>query len=242
MSSLPKLWILFPTRDEASAAFGFNKGNWKKLGDIDYFIFQNGVVEITSFVIGVGDRCSVSVRSIVESSQLTPLPKYAILAGYAGACLGIHKTAALFWVRSVFDDKLELKVQKRCPALEGGFESIQPANVICSNQIATSEKKRLFGEKGMDLVEMEYLPVERELTKKGVDFISIRVVLDELGDEIPESLGAILQNGRVNIKKMVFWAICNAWLLPKVIRLGIQARKAKKSLENGLNIMISRLF
>jgi len=89
---------------------------------------------------------------------------------------------------------------------------------------------------------MEYLSVDRELTKKGVELISVRVVLDEIGDEIPESLGEILQNGKVNFKKMLLWVICNVWFVPKLIRLGIQAKIAQKSLENGLDIMISRLF
>jgi len=242
MAKVQKLWILFPTRDEASAAFGFKSGNWVKHPEIDSFIYRLGVIEIHAFVIGVGEKCSSSVRSIFKACEGDSLPKYAILAGYAGACSEKHKNGDLFWVKNVFDEKFELAASKKLPAVLGDSETLKPANIICFNQIATQKKKRLFGEKGLDLVEMEYLSVDRELTKKGVELISVRVVLDEIGDEIPESLAEILQNGKVNFKKMLLWVICNMWFVPKLIRLGIQAKKAQKSLENGLDIMISRLF
>jgi len=242
MAKVQKLWILFPTRDEASAAFGFKSGNWVKHQEIDSYTYRLGVIEIHAFVIGVGEKCSSSVRSIFKACEGDSLPKYAILAGYAGACSEKHKNGDLFWVKNVFDDKFELAVSKKIPAILEDSETLKPANIICFNQIATQKKKRLFGEKGLDLVEMEYLSVDRELTKKGVELISVRVVLDEIGDEIPESLAETLQNGKVNFIKMLLWVICNVCFVPKLIRLGIQAKKAQKSLENGLDIMISRLF
>ena len=117
MSPVQKLWILFPTKDEASAAFGFNRRNWVKHPEMDCYTYWLGIIEIQAFVIGVGEKCSSSVRSIFKACEGDPLPKYAILAGYAGSCSENHKNGDLFWVKNVFDEKFELAASKKLPEI-----------------------------------------------------------------------------------------------------------------------------
>ena len=54
MAKVQKLWILFPTRDEASSAFGFNRGNRVKYPEIEfpiYFAFCLCYVHKHDFVV-----------------------------------------------------------------------------------------------------------------------------------------------------------------------------------------------
>lgn len=239
-----RLWILFPTVEEASSAFAFARTSWKRFEFLEYFQFQLSNCDCYAFVIGVAKEAEESVECLwrFQETQGEPFPDLAILAGFAGACRPGMKTGDLYFVKGLIvigEEKIHLIKPFSIP---GWLDFLDGGNCITSAKVAEGPAKEVYGRLGAAFVDMELGRIWGAFESRGITLGSIRVILDEMEDEIPAGLGGVLVRGRVQWLKMGKWVVCNPRALPSLVRLKSKVLFAKNKLFQGLNFMISRLF
>lgn len=239
-----RLWILFPTAEEAFTAFPFSTGGWQRFGILEYFQIQNEGFQGFAFLLGVGKEAEVSLDCLWQFAKTQPdgNPDWVILAGFAGACRPGMKTGAMFIVKDLIGIQGDGFGLIKSFSVPSPLDSMPLGVCISITEVAGIKVKEEFGLQGADLVEMELGWIWESFEKRGVPLVSLRVILDELYDSFPAGIEEIMERGRVRVLRLLKWVVCNALGVPGLFRLKSKVGFAQKRLSKELDFMISRLY
>ena len=103
----------------------------------------------------------------------------------------------------------------------------------------TKPEKRAAAESGAQIVQMEDSEWAEVCAAAGVPFLSVRVVMDALDDDIPTEV--VQWRGKPSAMDIAVGAIRRPGLLPELLSLGLQRQSALGVLERAMTLIIPAL-
>jgi adenosylhomocysteine nucleosidase len=114
--------------------------------------------------------------------------------------------------------------QRKLPFREG--VSLTVPQVISQPEV----KRRIGGSLSVEMVEMESYWVGRVAADQGIPFLTARVILDELGDRLPDLPNTIDETGAVASGRALRQLLSQPREAPALIRLAVSTRRASQRL------------
>jgi adenosylhomocysteine nucleosidase len=109
----------------------------------------------------------------------------------------------------------------------GGGTLLESSHIVASS----GEKATMREQCGAQLVDMESCACAATATQAGLPFLAIRAVADSAAFDLPFAVaGALRDDGRVAIGRLLFNVLRHPQQIPGLARLGIHFHAAKKSL------------
>jgi adenosylhomocysteine nucleosidase len=112
-----------------------------------------------------------------------------------------------------------------------------PGRFLCVDRIATTseEKRALRQSSGADAVEMESGAVQEECRKRGIPCATVRVILDEAGEDLPLDFNAFMTNeAGMSWVKLMMALVRAPGRIPALLRFHNQTRVAAGRLKEVL--------
>ncbi len=101
-----------------------------------------------------------------------------------------------------------------------------------------AEKDALRRSLGRDVVEMESYWLGLEAQERGLPFLTARVILDQLGDRLPELPGVVEADGSQRTFRAVSYALSHPGQVPSLLRTAISERRALANLTRFLEAFV----
>ena len=245
-SELKLLWLLFPTwAEELSFLHRIQSKTHKHVSGVSFIEGDYSGFCICSFVVGVGiesQQFCLQLSELILENKLVR-PNLVLLAGFAGGCKKESKTGDVFFVSHILDDHQTTIISETILVEPLFFNQnlIRFGVGVTVDRVATPEEKKILGEKGADLVEMELKLVHDIFFEIRVPVFCLRVILDDLGFKVPEKLATFVQKGRLLVLPLVFFVFFNPNSVWQLFLLGFKTSLAKKKLLLALVLLINGL-
>ena len=245
-SELKLLWLLFPTwAEELSFLHRIQSKTHKHVSGVSFIEGDYSGFCICSFVVGVGiesQQFCLQLSELILENKLVR-PNLVLLAGFAGGCKKESKTGDVFFVSRILDDHQTTIISETILVEPLFFNQnlIRFGVGVTVDRVATPEEKKILGEKGADLVEMELKLVHDIFFEIRVPVFCLRVILDDLGFKVPEKLATFVQKGRLLVLPLVFFVFFNPNSVWQLFLLGFKTSLAKKKLLLALVLLINGL-
>lgn len=171
-------------------------------------------------ITGMGQK---NAEQSVKAALATNPTKLVISSGFAG---GLRPDLATGVVLFAADEKTGLEP----PLIAAGA---QPGRFHCATQVATTaeQKSRLREMTGADAVEMESQAICRLCAQHGVPAITVRVILDVAGQDLPLDFNQILTPGqRIDAMKLAGVLLRSPGKIPALLKLRAQTQSAAEQL------------
>lgn len=240
------LWLLFPTwAEELSFLHRIQSKTHKHVSGVSFIEGDYSGFCICSFVVGVGiesQQFCLQLSELILENKLVR-PNLVLLAGFAGGCKKESKTGDVFFVSHILDDHQTTIISETILVEPLFFNQnlIRFGVGVTVDRVATPEEKKILGEKGADLVEMELKLVHDIFFEIRVPVFCLRVILDDLGFKVPEKLATFVQKGRLLVLPLVFFVFFNPNSVWQLFLLGFKTSLAKKKLLLALVLLINGL-
>ena len=166
-------------------------------------------------------------------------PRLVISCGFAGALATSLGSGDLVLASSVRDEHGEyfaapkpLVRGARQALRAGGSITVAEGELLCTTHVAaTGEEKRALNRPGRLAVDLESGPAARAATRAGIPWLALRVVIDPLDVDLP----AFTRDPRDSyVAPALRYALGGPHALLELVRLGLRARTASRSLERAL--------
>lgn len=245
-SELKLLWLLFPTwAEELSFLHRIQSKTHKHVSGVSFIEGDYSGFRICSFVIGVGiesKQFCLRLSELILENKLVR-PNLVLLAGFAGGCKKESNTGDVFFVDRILDDHQTTIISDTILVEPLFFNQnwIRFGVGVTVDRVATPEEKKILGEKGADLVEMELKLVHDIFFGIRVPVFCLRVILDDLRFTVPEKVATFVQNGRLLVLPLVFYVFFNPTSVWQLFLLGFKTSLAKKKLLLALLLLINGL-
>ncbi len=112
-------------------------------------------------------------------------------------------------------------------------------SITTPNILFTRPEKRAAAETGAEIVQMEDAEWADLCQQAAIPFVSLRVVMDALDDDIPNEV--VQWRGKPSALDIAVGALRRPGLLPELISLGLQRQAAIQELERALTLIIPAL-
>ena len=240
------LWLLFPTwAEELSFLHRIQSKTLNHVSGVSFVEGNYSGFRICSFVVGVGKEAQqfcLQLSELILENKLVR-PNLVLLAGFAGGCKKESKTGDVFFVSRILDDHQTTIISETILVEPLFFNQnlIRFGVGVTVDRVATPEEKKILGEKGADLVEMELKLVHDIFFEIRVPVFCLRVILDDLGFKVPEKLATFVQKGRLLVLPLVFFVFFNPNSVWQLFLLGFKTSLAKKKLLLALVLLINGL-
>jgi hypothetical protein len=143
-------------------------------------------------VLGIGSRACASLTSWLDP---TP-PRGVLLAGFCGGLRASLAAGDLVLADRVSDAEGEVTLAPNAVAWAAALlPDAHVGSLVTVSHVAALEEKARLGLASL-VVDMESAPLARELAARGVPFLTLRVVLDALWEEVPSGLGRVTWSAR----------------------------------------------
>lgn len=245
-SELKLLWLLFPTwAEELSFLHRIQLKTHNHVSGVSFIEGDYSGFRICSFVVGVGIEarqfCLQLSELILENKLFRP--NLVLLAGFAGGCKKESKTGDVFFVNRILDDHQTTIISETILVDPLFFNQnlIRVGVGVTVDRVATPAVKKILGEEGADLVEMELKLVHDIFFEIMVPVFCLRVILDDLFFTVPEKLANFVQKGRLLVLPLVFFVFFNPTSVWQLFLLGFKTSLAKKKLLLALVLLINGL-
>ena len=245
-SELKLLWLLFPTwAEELSFLHRIQSKTHKHVSGVSFIEGDYSGFSICSFVVGVGTEAQqfcLQLSELILENKLVR-PNLVLLAGFAGGCKKESKTGDVFFVSRILDDHQTTMISETILVEPLFFNQnlIRFGVGVTVDRVATPEEKKILGEKGADLVEMEFKLVHDIFFEIRVPVFCLRVILDDLGFTVPEKLATFVQKGRLLVLPLVFYVFFNPNSVWQLVLLAFKTSLAKKKILLALVLLINGL-
>lgn len=187
------------------------------------------------------------VRSMAAAEELIRMaqPDSLVLAGFCGALDPAMVPGDLVVAERVTWSGMA-RDEDRVPAADliahahatraPGLRVAYGAMLSHACVLGRAEKLRLAGQHGGAIaVDMEAAGAAESAGKHGVPWISVRSVTDRTTDEMPLPFSALAGcDGQTQAFSVALAAITHPWAIPSLFRLGLNARRASRSLADYL--------
>ncbi|HVC09596.1 MAG TPA: hypothetical protein VNH15_06630 [Elusimicrobiota bacterium] len=189
-----------------------------KLVSAGTFLFSGRVQETPVLLVKTGmgaDNASRALGTILPAEKLSRV----LSVGLAGALNAQAKSDSI--VADIPDEHSRWKDAARAAAKKTGA-ALHLGGVVNSDGVASPAQKRALGEEtGALAVDMETAAVRRWARGRGVPALALRVILDELDEELPSRVPA-----GEDAASLVKFAAANAGSLVRLWSLGRRQRRA----------------
>ncbi len=245
-SELKLLWLLFPTwAEELSFLHRIQSKTHKHVSGVSFIEGDYSGFSICSFVVGVGTEAQqfcLQLSELILENKLVG-PNLVLLAGFAGGCKKESKTGDVFFVNRILDDDLMTIISETISVdpLFLNQNLIRFGVGVTVDRVATPEVKKILGEQGADLVEMEFKLVHDIFFEIRVPVFCLRVILDDLGFTVPDKLATFVQKGRLLVLPLVFYVFFNPNSVWQLVLLAFKTSLAKKKILLALVLLINGL-
>ena len=245
-SELKLLWLLFPTwAEELSFLHRIQSKTHKHVSGVSFIEGDYSGFCICSFVVGVGiesQQFCLQLSELILENKLVR-PNLVLLAGFAGGCKKESKTGDVFFVSRILDDHQTTIISETILVEPLFFNQnlIRFGVGVTVDRVATPEEKKILGEKGADLVEMEFKLVHDIFFEIRVPVFCLRVILDDLGFTVPEKLATFVQKGRLLVLPLVFYVFFKPNSVWQLVLLAFKTSLAKKKILLALVLLINGL-
>ncbi len=132
------------------------------------------------------------------------------------------------------DDDLRKQVVRLLNQADIFWQSV--TSITTPKILFTRPEKQEAAETGAEIVQMEDAEWAEACEQAGIPFLSIRVVMDALDDDIPNEV--VQWRGKPSALDIAVGAIRRPGLLPELLSLGIQRQSAIQELERAMTLII----
>jgi len=190
-------------------------------GDVIFYEAGNAVAVCG----GIGGRAaSRAAEQIVDAYQ----PAVLVSAGFAGALKNELRVADLFLPSEVVD----LESSRRFPTGKG--EGI----LATSSTILSKAQKAQLASTGATAVDMEAAAVAEVAQRRGLEFMAIKVISDELDFDLPEMDGFVNAGGKFRAAQFIAHVALRPRMWPVVRKLATNTARAADALSHALDTLL----
>jgi nucleoside phosphorylase len=150
-----------------------------------------------------------------------------IVAGLAGALSPVHRVGDVLAARHICRDGEQRAADPHLVALAGSCGAAIVERFLTSDHVAgtAAAKRRLAS--AADTIDMESFDVVDAAQRRGMAALAIRVIGDAAADDIPLDVEpAITSDGSLSALTLAGSTIARPWRWPRLIRFGIEQRRA----------------
>jgi len=216
--------------------------SFAKIPDTEFAAYEAklGEAQVRVALTGVG---GVRAKGVVRAA-LEWQPDICIAAGLAGSLRADYRIGQVLAARDI----MELESGRTVAADADLLQRAETCGAVVIDRLLTSstmilsaEGKRRLGSMA-GAVEMESFVVVTEVIGKGIPAIAIRVISDEVGEDLPMDFGGVLDDsGNVKTGRIVRALARSPQKLPALVRLGRHSRAASIKLAEFLERYVSGL-
>jgi len=154
-----------------------------------------------------------------------------VSAGYAGALRQGTASCTLFWPSIVIDAYTD----ERYVCERGSGVLVSTDHVV-----SREEKLQMAARWHADLVDMEAATVAKLAGESGLPFRALRVVSDEVEEELPELNRFVDARGGFREAAFAAYVMLHPRLVPAVLRMGRHAAQASQAMARELRIFLGK--
>jgi len=246
MRNRVKILVTFALENEFAPWRAMHRFRAVKWGGAEAFFAEVGAAEVGVVLTGVGPkqaalRASEVIRTEFDSISL------CVSSGLAGALRPNYQIAQVLAARTVYSEvpraDLQSKTLKSSNALVSFAEECG-ATVVdqfhsANRVIARAEEKQHLGLTA-DAVEMESFEIFLEAAASGIPAVAVRAVSDLSNENLPLDMGEVLtDDGKLSIPRVVGQVALHPAVLPDLLKLGQQSKRAAESLAQFLERYIA---
>lgn len=110
--------------------------------------------------------------------------------------------------------------------------------VTAARVVDEAEKRRLGRTYSALIVDMEAAALARLAEARGVPFVCIKGVSDELTARLPDLNRFLAADGRLQLAKFILFAALRPWYWPALLRMGENSRKAALGIAQSLHELL----
>ncbi len=148
--------------------------------------------------------------------------------GWAGALRASMTPGNAYNIAGVID----IRTGERFPCdAEAGDVWLVTSHKVCDEE----EKRRLASTYNAGLVDMEAAAVGRLAAMRSIPFYCIKGVSDGLNARLPDFNRFLTAEGKLQLSRLVLFAILRPWYWPPLIEMGENSRKAAQSMALSLH-------
>lgn len=174
---------------------------------------------------GAGQEAATRAFAAIEDGGPIDL---VFSVGWAGALRAGIGAGAAYNVAGVVDVRTGERFH--CDA-EAGEVWLVTSHRVCEED----EKRRLASTYGAGLVDMEAAAVGRLAAMREIPFYCIKGVSDSLTARLPDFNRFLSPDGRLQIGRLVVFAILRPWYWPALLEMGENSRKASYNIAESLH-------
>ena len=198
-------------------------------GNIHFWAQRTEEEEWIAACAGAGLDAATRAFAAIEDGGPIDL---VISVGWAGALTLVCEAGQAYNCAGVYDTRTGERFN--CDAGAG------PYWLATSPRVADeAEKQRLASTYKAALVDMEAAAVARLAGLRITPFYAIKGVSDSLDAKMPDFNRFIDQNGQLQTRKLVLFALLRPWIWPALVRMGENSRKASQSIAERLHGLLS---
>ncbi len=194
-------------------------------------------------IVGIGAHAAPALQLLIDEQQ----PAVVLSLGFAGALEPMAGTADVVLcssVRTMDGRSLDLDTESLAPALRrAGIEPAVGALLTVERPLLLHpDKWRARADSGAAVVDMEGFALAEAAREAGVPFLAMRVILDEFGEDLPNFVGTIVEDGGRHEWAHSAAALARNPLLARgMLRLAGQARQAGAAMRRVVDAAVPTL-
>ncbi len=193
---------------------------------------------------GVGpDRARDAADEAIERHQLN----HVISIGVAGGLTNTLRRPSITLPTSIIrqtdgatfqpDDQLRKQAIRLLNKADIFWQSV--TSITTPDILFTRPEKKAAADSGAEIVQMEDAEWAEACAEADIPFVSVRVVMDALDDDIPNEV--VQWRGKPSALDIAVGAFRRPRLLPELISLGLQRQSAMQELERAMTLIIPAL-
>ncbi|MBT4865759.1 MAG: 5'-methylthioadenosine nucleosidase [Planctomycetaceae bacterium] len=157
------------------------------------FVFRGGRYDDVRIAVVETGLGFARARRATQAMLDAHTPQWVVSAGFSGALLPEMKVGQIVMANSIVDTHgHELKVDMKMPA--DPEHGLHVGRLVNTDEIVQTiaEKKRLAEETGAIAVDMESLAVAQICQERGIRFLAVRVISDDLSADLPDEVRTVI--------------------------------------------------
>ena len=170
---------------------------------------------------------NAAARALAEVEKDGPVARI-VSVGWVGALAEDCRPGSVHLVSHVID----ARTGERYRAEAAEADCILVTNATVANE---TEKRRLAAAYSASLVDMEAAAMARLAELRGIPFVCIKGVSDELTARLPDLNRFLAADGRFRLARLILFAVLRPWYWPALIRMGENSKKAAQGIAQSLH-------
>ena len=192
---------------------------------VDFWAQRDSEDEWIVSCAGAGQSAATRAFTAIEDGGPVDL---VFSVGWAGALTAGIATGTAHNVAGVID--VQTGERFRCDAGAGEFW------LATSPKVADeAEKRRLASAYHASLVDMEAAAIARLAAMRAIPFYCIKGVSDGLSETLPDFNRFLGPDGKLQMGRLLVFAILHPWYWPALVRMGENSTKAAQSIAESLH-------